>query len=104
MIIPAEGINSLIEPRERQALTLFPGRSRKVDVIEKRIGEEEREEKVEGMEYKRNESEMVPLMDGSEVGRKGWVGWKKRRRSRIGDWSVNRRRKERDERGWSGGQ
>lgn len=56
------------------------------------------------MEYKRNESEMVPLMDGSEVGRKGWVGWKKRRRSRIGDWSVNRRRKERDERGWSGGQ
>lgn len=45
VIIPAEGINSLIEPRERQALTLFPERSRKVDVIEKRIGEEEREEK-----------------------------------------------------------
>lgn len=38
VIIPAEGINSLIEPRERQALTLFPGRDRKVDVIEKRIG------------------------------------------------------------------
>lgn len=36
---------------------------------------------------------MAPLMDGSEVGRKGWVGWKKRRRSGIGDWSVNRRRK-----------